>query len=306
MLVLLLAGLLCASAALPEHEHRHAHAHRRRSRARAPAAAPRSGAHHAEHLEHPAGSAAASGGALERGGGAWEEGGFEEEEEDDSAAEPPRQLCRGREQVAPRHPPAVVQLPEFCLSAFSPGRPLRIVSLLWGGQAGKSVNNCKHAGRCCDCGGLYSLILLYPACVCAPGARQTRLGPDQAVRGQVPVLTGEWVDHADANHTGLYDPAAQCPEFAKDFVCGQPYEPARPDPGLYAREFRKVFRPRECELRPWDAAGFERCLAGRRLVMVGDSLMRQTFTVRARAAARAGWGEAGRRGRCAERGLACS
>lgn len=221
VLVLVLAGLLCASAALPEHEHRHAHAHRRRSRARAPAAAPRSGAHHAEHLEHPAGSAAASGGALERGGGAGEEGGFEEEEEEDSAAEPPRRLCRGREQVAARHLPALFNCRVFCLSAC----PL-----------------------------------------------------------------SEWVDHPDANHTGLYDPAAQCPEFAKDFVCGQPYEPARPDPGLYAREFRKVFRPRECELRPWDAAGFERCLAGRRLVMVGDSLMRQTFTVRARAAVGAGRG----------------
>ena len=135
MLVLVLAGLLCACAALPEHEHRHAHAHRRRSRARAPAAAPRSGAHHPEHLEHPAGSAAASGGALEHGGGAWEEGSFEGEEDDVPAAELPRQLCRGREQVAARHPPALVQLP--CLLP---------VSLLSGAASAQSVRALGSAG----------------------------------------------------------------------------------------------------------------------------------------------------------------
>jgi len=289
VLVLVLAGLLCASAALPEHEHRHAHAHRRRSRARAPAAAPRSGAHHAEHLEHPAGSAAASGGALERGGGAGEEGGFEEEEEEDSAAEPPRRLCRGREQVAARHLPALFNCRVFCLSACPLGQPLHTVCAFSGEGRRARVPACTLT-----CGHAEVSVTIANRTLTV----QTRhhvclhmhLGPDQAARGQVPVLTGEWVDHPDANHTGLYDPAAQCPEFAKDFVCGQPYEPARPDPGLYAREFRKVFRPRECELRPWDAAGFERCLAGRRLVMVGDSLMRQTFTVRARAAVGAGRG----------------
>lgn len=40
---------------------------------------------------------------------------------------------------------------------------------------------------------------------------------------------------------------------------------------------RQVFRAHQCELRPWDAAGFAGCLAGRRLIMVGDSLMRQSF-----------------------------
>lgn len=32
-----------------------------------------------------------------------------------------------------------------------------------------------------------------------------------------------------------------------------------------------------CELHPWSPEGFMRCMSGRRLILIGDSLMRQTF-----------------------------
>lgn len=39
----------------------------------------------------------------------------------------------------------------------------------------------------------------------------------------------------------------------------------------------QVFRPFECDLRPWDARKFAQCTAKKRIVMIGDSLMRQQF-----------------------------
>ena len=56
----------------------------------------------------------------------------------------------------------------------------------------------------------------------------------------MPELTGEWVEHPDANYSGLYDPLEHCPGFAMDFTCARPYEPAAPNPELHAREFRQV------------------------------------------------------------------
>lgn len=43
------------------------------------------------------------------------------------------------------------------------------------------------------------------------------------------------------------------------------------------QEFRKVFKPHACELNAWNASRFEQCLAGRCIIIVGDSTMRQTF-----------------------------
>jgi hypothetical protein len=39
----------------------------------------------------------------------------------------------------------------------------------------------------------------------------------------------------------------------------------------------QVFQPRDCQFHPWSSEHFNTCFAGRRLVMIGDSLMRQTF-----------------------------
>jgi hypothetical protein len=39
----------------------------------------------------------------------------------------------------------------------------------------------------------------------------------------------------------------------------------------------QVFRAEGCNLRTWNASGFGDCFAGRRLILVGDSLMRQNF-----------------------------
>jgi len=43
------------------------------------------------------------------------------------------------------------------------------------------------------------------------------------------------------------------------------------------QEFSKVFKPHACELNPWNASHFEQCLKGRRVIIIGDSTMRQTF-----------------------------
>ncbi|CAL8469668.1 g9209 [Coccomyxa elongata] len=95
--------------------------------------------------------------------------------------------------------------------------------------------------------------------------------------GQVPQVTGSWVDHPNPEHIGLYDPRNGCPEYAEDFNCLRPYPPAQPNPDLAAREFRKVFLADQCQLRQFDAAAFQTCFAGRRLFLIGDSLMRQQF-----------------------------
>ncbi len=39
----------------------------------------------------------------------------------------------------------------------------------------------------------------------------------------------------------------------------------------------QVFKPFECDLRPWDAQKFAQCTAKKRIIMIGDSLMRQQF-----------------------------
>ena len=39
-------------------------------------------------------------------------------------------------------------------------------------------------------------------------------------------------------------------------------------------EFRQVFVPEQCSLRMLDPARFDEVMAGRRLIMLGDSIMR--------------------------------
>ena len=43
------------------------------------------------------------------------------------------------------------------------------------------------------------------------------------------------------------------------------------------QEFRKVFEPYGCELHDFNASHFSQCMKGRRLIIVGDSTMRQVF-----------------------------
>ena len=44
-----------------------------------------------------------------------------------------------------------------------------------------------------------------------------------------------------------------------------------------AQEFRKVFQPHACELHSMNATHFSKCLAGQRIIIIGDSTMRQVF-----------------------------
>lgn len=77
------------------------------------------------------------------------------------------------------------------------------------------------------------------------------------------------MDHPIAGYTGLYDVGKDCPEYAKDFDCRAPNDPADANPELAAKEYRKVFMPDQCQLREFDAPGFDRCMKGRRLIMIG-------------------------------------
>ena len=45
----------------------------------------------------------------------------------------------------------------------------------------------------------------------------------------------------------------------------------------HAQEYRKVFRPHACDLQEFSAEQFQACLRGRRIIMIGDSTMRQLF-----------------------------
>ena len=46
---------------------------------------------------------------------------------------------------------------------------------------------------------------------------------------------------------------------------------------LGVQEFNQVFKPYGCELHPMNARHFAQCLQGRRIIMIGDSTMRQMF-----------------------------
>ena len=50
----------------------------------------------------------------------------------------------------------------------------------------------------------------------------------------------------------------QCPAWGQDFNCIDDNSQDDKRPQLIAKEYRKVFRPHECDLPEWDAAGFEK------------------------------------------------
>ncbi len=64
-------------------------------------------------------------------------------------------------------------------------------------------------------------------------------------------------------YRGIYNQKSECPAWAHDFDCmiGESGEDRKP--ALVAQEYRKVFRPHECDLPKWDAEGFEKCVAPR-------------------------------------------
>ena len=39
----------------------------------------------------------------------------------------------------------------------------------------------------------------------------------------------------------------------------------------------QVYKPYECDLRPWNPEQFADCTAAKRIIMIGDSLMRQQW-----------------------------
>ena len=43
------------------------------------------------------------------------------------------------------------------------------------------------------------------------------------------------------------------------------------------QEYRKVFKPHGCSLHHFNPEHFEQCLTGRRIIIIGDSTMRQMF-----------------------------
>lgn len=45
----------------------------------------------------------------------------------------------------------------------------------------------------------------------------------------------------------------------------------------HAQEFRKTFEPHACELHSFNASHFSQCVAGQRIIIIGDSTMRQVF-----------------------------
>ena len=76
--------------------------------------------------------------------------------------------------------------------------------------------------------------------------------------GQLPQFTGEWVDHPDPAYAGLYKQEQDCPAWGRDFDCSKAATAANQTMGLVVREYRKVFKPYECELPTWDALAFDR------------------------------------------------
>lgn len=49
------------------------------------------------------------------------------------------------------------------------------------------------------------------------------------------------------------------------------------DPGRIRQEYRQVFQADQCQLRNFDAQNFSQRMRKRKLIMVGDSLMRLHF-----------------------------
>ncbi|EIE21418.1 hypothetical protein COCSUDRAFT_43154 [Coccomyxa subellipsoidea C-169] len=76
---------------------------------------------------------------------------------------------------------------------------------------------------------------------------------------------------------GIYNQASECPAWGQDFNCIEGERPEDRNPELIEQEYRKIFRPHECDLPKWDPYGFEKCLKGRRIIFIGDSLTWQMY-----------------------------
>jgi hypothetical protein len=91
-------------------------------------------------------------------------------------------------------------------------------------------------------------------------------------------LPGQWVNHHDDAYMGEYDMTADCPAWLHDYDCQHPPPSEHVDPATIKQEYRKIFAPDECALAPFDPTNLAAKLgAGRRLIMLGDSLMRLHF-----------------------------
>ncbi len=58
---------------------------------------------------------------------------------------------------------------------------------------------------------------------------------------------------------GIYNQASECPAWGQDFNCIEGERPEDRNPELIEQEYRKIFRPHECDLPKWDPYGFEKC-----------------------------------------------
>ena len=86
-------------------------------------------------------------------------------------------------------------------------------------------------------------------------SQQPRQGtPKQTLRGQVHRHCLVSIRH----HLNVSSPSVQkeqCPEWGQDFNCIDTNRAEDRKPKLIAREYRKIFRPHECDLPEWDAVG---------------------------------------------------
>ena len=131
----------------------------------------------------------------------------------------------------------------------------------------------------------FALVSPLQECRCAPAMEHRRAMGHQAKEPlcegfpQFAKLNGSWVDHPDPEYQGLYNQRADCPAFATQFDCKDPHVAEDlSSPELIELEYRKVFEPEGCALRPFDGDGFARCLGPTgRMIMVGGSSVQQAF-----------------------------
>ncbi|CAL8467102.1 g6638 [Coccomyxa elongata] len=69
----------------------------------------------------------------------------------------------------------------------------------------------------------------------------------------------------------------RCPTWAEDINCFSMHESMQEQQQRMQEEYEQMYKPHACELHAWDANGFDRCVANRRIILIGDSLMRQMF-----------------------------
>ena len=96
--------------------------------------------------------------------------------------------------------------------------------------------------------------------------------PDCALQGQLPVQAP--IPLAVPRPGTLLAASRGCSHFAEQAAAVMPSVDAGTPEGRVEEEFSKVFRPDGCSLDMLDPARFDGLLAGRRLIMFGDSIMR--------------------------------